>query len=288
MTFFNEFNNLVSKVSKELRIVTKRLKSCPEGNLMCAKNGKKYIFYEDSYINGIRNRVSLTGNDNAQVRLAFKACLLSDYTVLIKAKEILTRAKEDLEKLFLKSTPYAPANAAKGDVLSLSISTNEWHEYYLKDKYPMLSPKVLSTAVDLLSTGYAWMKQNYPSNSTPFNPTENFITSNNIRVRSRVEMLITEMLLQRGLAFRYECAYEIGWQTFYPDFTIMHPRTGELYYLEYFGMMDDPDYYAKAMRKIAAYQSSPDANRFIFIFESAEAPFDSQQIENVLDRYFMQ
>lgn len=287
MNFFFEFNNLVSKVNRELKSATRKLKTCPKGNLACIKNGKKYIFYDRSYTNGVRNRISLTGNDKAQVELACKACLQSDYEVLSKAKEILTKAKIELENLFIKNTPYAPANAAAGDVLSLKITDREWHEHFLKDKFPMLSPDVLAESVNLLDYGQAWMKQDYPRNPMHFDLDENYISSDGRRFRSKAELLISEMVIHRNLAYRNEEQYKVGWNTYYPDFTIMHPRTGELYYLEYFGLMDDPDYYAKAMRKIAAYQTTPDAARFIFIYESESAPFDSAQIENILDRYFM-
>lgn len=287
MDFFNEFNKYVTKLNKKLKFVTKRLKSCSDGKLVCGKNGKKYVFYRERYIEGKRSRTALTGDDKAQVELACKACLQSDYEVLSKAKEILTRAKIELEKLFIKNTPYAPANAATGDVLSLRITDREWHEHFLKDKFPMLSPDVLAKSVDLLDYGQAWMKQDYPKNPMHFDLDENYISSDGRRFRSKAELLISEMVIHRNLPYRNEEQYKVGWNTYYPDFTIMHPRTGELYYLEYFGLMDDPDYYAKAMRKIAAYQTTPDAARFIYIFESESAPFDSAQIENILDRYFM-
>ncbi len=108
------------------------------------------------------------------------------------------------------------------------------------------------------------------------------------RFRSRAELIIADILDYLGLTYRYECEYDAGRRAYYPDFTIMHPRTGELYYLEYFGLMSDPDYCNSAVEKIAAYQRTEDAAHFIYIFESETCPLDSEQVKNVLKRYFFE
>ena len=41
--------------------------------------------------------------------------------------------------------------------------------------------------------------------------------------------------------------------TIYPDFVIRHPVTGEYYYWEHFGIMDEEDYRNHACKKINLY-----------------------------------
>lgn len=132
-----------------------------------------------------------------------------------------------------------------------------------------------------------WAEQKFYSCPYEFDNSAEFITEKNERVRSKAEYIIANMLNDMGLSYRYECEYILDSKTVYPDFTIMHPVTGELYYLEYFGLMDDEEYAAKTMRKISAYYQTKDAARFIFLFESFQAPMNVKAIKNLLTRIFL-
>ena len=47
-----------------------------------------------------------------------------------------------------------------------------------------------------------------------------------------------------------ESALVIGGVKIYPDFTVLNVRTRETIYLEHLGMMDDPQYYESAIKRI--------------------------------------
>ena len=64
-------------------------------------------------------------------------------------------------------------------------------------------------------------------------------TVSGIYVRSKSESMIALQLYTEKIPFRYECALQLGETTLYPDFTILHPKTGEIFYWEHFGMMDE-------------------------------------------------
>jgi hypothetical protein len=69
-------------------------------------------------------------------------------------------------------------------------------------------------------------------------------------VRSKSEVIIANMLHERGIAYRYEEPLYAPDGTFYlPDFTIMHQ--GRQLYWEHWGMMDRESYrkHTKAKRK---------------------------------------
>lgn len=108
-----------------------------------------------------------------------------------------------------------------------------------------------------------------------------------IRVRSKSELIIADILTEYHIPFKYEAPYQTDHQNFRPDFTIIHPRTGHFYYIEYFGLMDDPEYATNAYKKIAIYQNSTKANRFIFFFESESSPMNISSIKNTIERYFI-
>ena len=61
-------------------------------------------------------------------------------------------------------------------------------------------------------------------------------------VRSKSEAMILMLLEYSGIPYRYECRLDIDRKAYYPDFTIRHPYTGEIFYWEHVGMLDDPSY----------------------------------------------
>lgn len=108
-------------------------------------------------------------------------------------------------------------------------------------------------------------------------------------VRSKSEALIDTILYKNKIPFRYEAGLSLGDTTFYPDFTIRHPLTGEIYYWEHFGMMDNPDYAKKAYSKLQRYSSygiTQDIN-LITTFETKEAPLNPEWVENLVKYHFM-
>ncbi|MFV0465046.1 MAG: hypothetical protein ACK5ML_03145 [Lachnospiraceae bacterium] len=108
-------------------------------------------------------------------------------------------------------------------------------------------------------------------------------------VRSKSEVIIANMLYINNIATRYEEAVEIGSCFLYPDFTIRHPRTGDFYYWEHFGLMDDEGYRNKAYDKLKIYGNHnilPEIN-LILTFETSTNPINSAHIQQIIDDYFL-
>lgn len=57
-------------------------------------------------------------------------------------------------------------------------------------------------------------------------------------------------------------------------------------YWEHFGMMDDPDYALKAIKRIMEYQKNGiyPGQRLIITFESFDSPLDSKHVEQIAER----
>ena len=66
----------------------------------------------------------------------------------------------------------------------------------------------------------------------------------------------------------------------------MHPVSCELYYLEFFGMLDNPDYAENAFKKIRLYQAAGLDSHAIFIFDSKAAPFQSSALTKIFESHF--
>lgn len=107
-------------------------------------------------------------------------------------------------------------------------------------------------------------------------------------VRSKSESLIALLLHQYNIPFHYEEKLLVGGSTFYPDFTVRHPKTGEFLYIEHLGMMDVPSYRQKAFNKLQIYISHgiiPFVN-LIITFETKDYPLDLALVEMLIRYYF--
>ena len=76
-----------------------------------------------------------------------------------------------------------------------------------------------------------------------------------IKVRSKSEALIAMVLYNHKIPWRYECALQLGAVTYYPDYTILHPKTGAIIYCEHWGMIDNPTYSQQAFQKMQVYSN---------------------------------
>ena len=135
---------------------------------------------------------------------------------------------------------------------------------------------------------YEWMKAPYQTNES-FPQNKIYRTSSENMVRSKSEALIDMVLGVNKVPFRYECALQLGDNTIFPDFTIMHPETEELYYWEHFGKMDNPKYAKGAGDKLQLYIKHgiiPSIN-LITTFETIEHPLDTKAIEDIVKAYFL-
>lgn len=108
-------------------------------------------------------------------------------------------------------------------------------------------------------------------------------------LRSKSEMLIDMSLYMHQIPFRYESALHLNGVTLYPDFTIRHPTTGQYYYWEHFGLMDNPAYIDNTGSKIRTYASNgiiPNI-QLITTYETKKHPLSSELIEKIIEYYFL-
>lgn len=108
-------------------------------------------------------------------------------------------------------------------------------------------------------------------------------------LRSKSESIIDTFLYLNKIPFRYECALHLGESTIFPDFTIRHPMTGQTYYWEHFGLMDNPKYYKNAYSKLQLYTSCGivPSIQLITTFETKNQPLSSEMVEKIITHYFL-
>ena len=117
-----------------------------------------------------------------------------------------------------------------------------------------------------------------------------FETEKGEMVRSKSEWMFANILHQAGIPYRYEYPLRLGaFGTVYPDFTVLNVRLRREYIHEHFGMMDEPEYAEKAVRKINAYQAAgyyPGEN-LIITMETKSQPLDVRQVKRIVEKYYL-
>lgn len=101
-----------------------------------------------------------------------------------------------------------------------------------------------------------WMEKEYSGKGFAVNESEIY-TEKNERVRSKSEKILADKFYLKGIPYKYECPLELkGYGKIYPDFTVLNKRTRQVFYWEHLGMMDDPLYSEKAIKKVECYEKN--------------------------------
>ena len=91
-------------------------------------------------------------------------------------------------------------------------------------------------------------------NQTPYRPELLiYLTRSGIRVRSKSERTIADLLCQNEIPYRYEAELSFGDSFITPDFTINRPYDGKLFLWEHLGLMDREEYRSHTNKKLALY-----------------------------------
>ena len=117
-----------------------------------------------------------------------------------------------------------------------------------------------------------------------------FHTMHGESVRSKSEVIIANLLDQYHIPYRYEFPLKLnGLGTVHPDFTVLKLNTRQEFLWEHLGMMDDPDYVQKALRKIKFYHKNGyyEGGALILTYETSFAPLDIQDVESLIKHFLL-
>ena len=254
-----EIQNRISHIEEELRYIESMEKGLPQGNLICARNAGKYKWY-------FHDKNTTTYLPKKEVELAKKLTVKKYYQI----------RKEELQRELSACQTYMQKADSKPDQLEKMLDNAEYER--------LLGGQRHSTRKELES----WINEKYEKNN---NHSENLIVKGTQGkfLRSKSEAFIDRALYTNGIPFRYEDKLVLENTFLYPDFTIRHPKTGQTYYWEHFGMMDHPDYINRACQKIKLYCDNgiiPGIN-LILTYETREHPLSIDQVEKLVKEYFL-
>ncbi len=75
----------------------------------------------------------------------------------------------------------------------------------------------------------------------------------------------------------------------YPDFTIMHPKTGLIYYWEHLGLLDKESYLKENANKLQRFIKNGiiPTQQLIITCETRDHPLDLDYLDNLIHFYFL-
>ncbi len=257
-----ERENLIKLVPR----LEKDISKAPEGSLVTLKARGRYPQYYH-YIEGDREK---GGNGR--------------YLPKKESKLVQRLAQKQYEMEILE--------CVKKRAEAISVFLKKYQENDTETIYENLSEERKSLVSPVIKTDEMFeceWKESMRASANEFPKEIAFYTETGESVRSKSEKILADGFNRMGIPYVYEPELEFAdGSRIYPDFALLHKRKRKTIYFEHFGMMDYPEYSAKAIKKIAKYEESGYwfGDNFLCTFETSENPLDMRIVEKMLKQYF--
>lgn len=242
---------------------TKEIKKAPKGLVNIAKTDKRVRYYYKKSSSSKKRKYLKQEEHTLIAQLCQK-----DYD-----ERVVKAAKKELQILKQMYEAY-PA-----------VKAEDVYEKLHRDRKVHVMPIVLSDEEFVAD----WEAVEYQGNTYMFGNSD-YYTERGERVRSKTEILIANALNRNNIPYRYEYPlYLSGYNTVYPDFTVLNVKKRKEYYWEHLGMMDEPSYVEKALNKLRMYERNNiyPGDNLILTHETAANPIDSRSIEQMIQHYLL-
>lgn len=265
----NEIEKELNRLNHYIAQYSSEIEQLPEGKLIVSQNNVHNHIYSKWYVNhtGHKDGTTYLSQDNENnYKLAEK---------LARKKYLTCILKESIAQRNALSTYLRHLRKAKEG--SQKILANSDYRKLLKSSFIPQQEELKM-----------WVSEEYIPN--PYHPEgRKFPSPSGHILRSKSETIIDMALSMHKIPFRYESPLQIDQTIYYPDFTIRHPETGQFYYWEHFGLVDQQDYLNGCLQKLRCYIRNgiiPTVN-LITTYESNEYPLSPALIEALIQYYFL-
>ncbi len=159
--------------------------------------------------------------------------------------------------------------------------------FKLTDDYSVQFPEYIpSELLSLQERGRRWALSEYIRSPMEISTGTGYQSRKGDWVRSRAELWIADYLFQKKIPYHYEEALTLkNGGTVFPDFTILDVYTGKKFYLEYFGLMHNPEYVTKNLKRINELAQSGVilGKNMLAAFECRDVPFNPAAVRLMID-----
>ena len=258
---YDKIENRINELKKVVQQKQKQLENVHPGILNVHSSGNKACFYYKES-SDTRTRKYLKNSEQDLIR---ELCQ-KDYD-----QKVLAAAQKELNQLEKLKKVYEQPTYEE------IIGTINIHRqpYIIPDK--MSDEEFIKKWETVTYTGKEF------ANDIP-----EYYTDKGERVRSKSEILIANILERKRIPYRYEAPLFLeGYGIVYPDFTILDVKARKEWYLEHLGMMDDPVYAEKAVKKIETYEKNGiyTGKNLILTYETRKSPLNPKLVKDLLKIY---
>ena len=183
----------------------------------------------------------------------------------------------------LKNIQYTMTKCEKEEIVKIEALHNVYDKMSLLRK-KLVNPRIVSDEQYTVQ----WLSKAYSGKEFMDGQPEIY-TERGERVRSKSEKIIADMLYHKDIPYKYECPTSIkGIGTMYPDFTCLRLTDRKQIIWEHFGMMTDPDYCQKAMKKMDIYAKNGfiQGRDIIYTFEAERYSLNTMSVELLVKEVF--
>jgi len=251
----------LKEIQTAIRILEKRSSASPGASLRVEKRGNTFRYFSVSTVGDTHGEFIRKKNRQRAEQLA-------QYDYDQKVLDLLTKLSDSLESLL----SFNIDNPDEAVLLKM-------HEGRLKLIKPLITPdeKLI----------LQWMND-APAKAVIDGNEACFETESGLLVRSKSEILIANMLHQKGIPFQYEKTLKLKGGVVCPDFLCLDVSRRKEILWEHFGRMDDVGYAVKAVRKIDLYKRNGYVlgKNLIATFETQATPLDAGGVKREIAAYF--
>lgn len=132
-----------------------------------------------------------------------------------------------------------------------------------------------------------WLKK-FALNENSYPIDANIITEREEHVRSKSEKIIADKLYRENIPYVYEPKLLLpDGSAVFPDFAALNIRLRSTFFIEHFGMMDDPLYSSRAFDKISKYERNNffSGTEMLYTFETKTKTLNSRNLENMIFKF---
>ena len=258
-----ELKEKVKEMDKLILEAEKSLKKAPKGSLVLSKSNGVTQYYHKTENTQKKGKYISSKNKKIIAALAQKDYDLRFLQVIKKQKKQIQKAIKLLPDIDLARIHTELSEGRKRYVKPYVLSDEQYVEQWLGVKY----------------TGKEF-----------FDDTHVIMTERGERVRSKSEKILADKLFAMGIPYRYEYPVQLkGYGTVYPDFTLLNVRKRKEFYLEHFGIMDDPEYSEKAIKKLEDYAKNKIyiGKNLLVTFETRHKPLEMKVVEQMIKEFIL-
>jgi len=239
----------------ELNAVKKELRGMPKGCMvMREKQGRKYY-----YRKAAGKEKGITNDQDSIRKLCRKRYLICRRRRLEECMAYLRKHADDLPEM-----PYIDI------IKNFSRTYGDFPDEYF------LTP----------ANAGSWASAAYPRNGK-YPENRIHVTSKGIRMRSKAEQLIGNLLEARGIHYRYEWVQDLDGVRVSPDFAIKRAADGKIVFWEHFGMTSSEKYVVGMEAKLARFRKAGITlwDDLIITFDDRSGAADIQLMNRIIDLF---